>query len=83
MPLVSNLDEDVLGLAGDSRSALGTGGMRSKLQAARLVTQAGGSVVIASGKKAEPLTRILRARRSARCSSPTARLDAHANAGSA
>jgi glutamate 5-kinase len=33
--------------------------MRSKLQAARLVTQAGGSVIIASGKKSEPLTRIL------------------------
>ena len=32
-----------------ARSALGTGGMRSKLQAARLVTQAGGSVIIASG----------------------------------
>jgi glutamate 5-kinase len=59
VPLVANLDDDVLGLAGDSRSALGTGGMRSKLQAARLVTQAGGSVVIASGKKANPLTRIL------------------------
>ncbi len=59
IPLVSNLDDEVLGLAGDSRSALGTGGMRSKLQAARLVTQAGGSVIIASGKKAEPLTRIL------------------------
>jgi len=58
VPLVTDLD-DVLGLAGDSRSAGGTGGMRSKLQAARLVTQAGGSVVIASGKKPEPLTRIL------------------------
>ncbi len=33
--------------------------MRSKLEAARLVTQAGGSVIIASGKKPEPLTRIL------------------------
>ncbi len=59
IPLVANLDDDVLGLADDSRSALGTGGMRSKLQAARLVTQAGGSVVIASGKNPEPLTRIL------------------------
>ena len=75
VPLVSNLDEDVLGLAGDSRSALGTGGMRSKLQAARLVTQAGGSVVIASGKKADPLTRILSGARSARCFSRVARLD--------
>ena len=59
VPLVANFDEDVFGLAGDSRSSLGTGGMRSKLQAARLVTHAGGSVVIASGKKPQPLTRIL------------------------
>ena len=42
-----------------SRNFVGTGGMRSKLQAASLVTKAGGSVVIASGKKPEPLTRIL------------------------
>ena len=59
IPLVANLDDDVLGLAGESRSTLGTGGMRSKLEAARMVTQAGGSVVIASGKKPDPLTRIL------------------------
>src|SRR3954468_13653589 len=59
IPLVPRLDDEVLGLAGASRSALGTGGMRSKLQAARLVTRAGGSVIIASGTKPEPLTRIL------------------------
>src|SRR5215212_6248884 len=59
IPLVSSLDHDVLGLAGESRSSLGTGGMRSKLEAARLVTQAGGSVIIASGTKPDPLTRIL------------------------
>src|SRR5947209_6082015 len=59
VPLVATLDDGVLGLAGESRSRLGTGGMRSKLQAARLVTHAGGSVVIASGKKDGPLTRIL------------------------
>jgi glutamate 5-kinase len=59
VPLVANLDDAILGLAGGSRSAGGTGGMLSKLQAARLVTQAGGSVVIASGKNPEPLTRIL------------------------
>jgi glutamate 5-kinase len=58
VPLVANL-EDVLGLAGESRSSGGTGGMRSKLHAAGLVTKAGGSVIIASGKKDEPLTRIL------------------------
>jgi glutamate 5-kinase len=59
IPLVPHLDDRTLGLAGDSRSSLGTGGMRSKLQAAGLVTRAGGSVIIASGKKPEPLTRIL------------------------
>ncbi len=58
IPLVGNLD-DVLSLAGDSKSSLGTGGMRSKLQSAGLVTKAGGSVIIASGRKPNPLTRIL------------------------
>ena len=58
VPLVPDLDE-VFGFAGDSRSGGGTGGMRSKLEATRLVTRAGGSVVIASGRKPEPLTRIL------------------------
>ncbi len=61
VPLVGNLDDQILGLAGDSKSTMGTGGMRSKLQAASLVTKAGGSVIIASGKKSEPLTRILNA----------------------
>ena len=59
VPLVPNLDDDVLGLAGASKSAMGTGGMRSKLESARLVTHAGGSVVIASGTRPNPLTRIL------------------------
>ena len=39
---------------GPGRSSLGTGGMQSKLAAARLVTQAGGSVIIASGTQREP-----------------------------
>jgi glutamate 5-kinase len=59
IPVVPNLDDAILEMAGPSRSALGTGGMRSKLQSAKLVTQAGGSVIIASGRQAEPLTRIL------------------------
>lgn len=59
VPLVRDVDE-VLNLAGESRSAGGTGGMRSKLEAAGMVTRAGGSVIIASGKQPEPLTRILR-----------------------
>ena len=57
--VVADLDEDVLGLAEPSKSALGTGGMRSKLEAARLVTRAGGSVLIASGRAEGTLTAIL------------------------
>jgi glutamate 5-kinase len=59
VPLVPQIDDEVLSLAGAGRSTLGTGGMQSKLAAARLVTQAGGSVIIASGSQDEPLTRIL------------------------
>ena len=59
IPMVTNLDDEVLGLAGDSKSSLGTGGMKSKLQSASLVTRAGGSVIIASGRNPKPLTRIL------------------------
>jgi glutamate 5-kinase len=59
VPLVPRIDEQVLGLAGASRSSLGTGGMQSKLAAARLVTQAGGSVIIASGTQPDPLRRML------------------------
>jgi glutamate 5-kinase len=59
VPMVPQIDDEVLGLAGTGRSSLGTGGMQSKLAAARLVTQAGGSVILASGIRPEPLTRIL------------------------
>jgi glutamate 5-kinase len=59
IPLVPQIDDQITNLAGASRSSLGTGGMRSKLAAARLVTQAGGSVIIASGTRPEPLKRIL------------------------
>ncbi len=59
VPLVSQIDDQVLSFAGTGRSALGTGGMQSKLAAARRVTHAGGSVIIASGTRPEPLTRIL------------------------
>ncbi len=57
--LVPQIDDSILNLADSSRSTLGTGGMHSKLASARLVTQAGGSVIIASGKSQAPLSRIL------------------------
>jgi glutamate 5-kinase len=43
------IDATILDKAGGSRSPLGSGGMRSKLRAARLATEAGESVIIANG----------------------------------
>jgi glutamate 5-kinase len=45
------IDSAVLEMAGGSRSSLGSGGMRSKLRAARLATMAGESAVIANGTR--------------------------------
>src|SRR6202041_1768385 len=45
------IDGDVMDKAGAGRSALGSGGMRSKLRAARLATAAGESVIVANGAR--------------------------------
>ncbi len=58
---VPTIDPDVLGMAGSSRSSLGSGGMRSKLRAARLATAAGESVVMANGSVDGVLDRIMAA----------------------
>jgi glutamate 5-kinase len=54
------LDSKVLEMAGAGRSSLGTGGMHSKLRAARLVTMAGESVIIANGTRPGVLDAIFR-----------------------
>lgn len=59
LPLITRMDDDALGMVNDSKSSLGTGGMRSKLASTRLVTHSGGSVIIASGKRPSPLTTVL------------------------
>jgi glutamate 5-kinase len=46
VPLVADLNADVLGLANDSKSSLGLGGMVSKLTFARLATRMGIKVII-------------------------------------
>ena len=50
--LISQVDErtpEILALAGDSSSGLGTGGMMTKLHAARIAAEAGCDMVIANG----------------------------------
>src|SRR6185437_10826502 len=55
------IDASILEKAGSSRSALGSGGMRSKLRAARLATVAGESVIVANGSVPGILDAIFRA----------------------
>src|SRR5258708_18754214 len=58
---VPHIDGDTLDRAGATKSALGSGGMRSKLRAARLATVAGESVILASGTRPDGLDAIFRA----------------------
>ena len=59
IPRVEALTEEILALAGGNGSALGTGGMVTKLRAARIVTEAGIDMVIANGADPANLYRIL------------------------
>lgn len=49
IPVVEKITEEILGY-GESASAGGRGGMKTKLEAARLVTRSGGTVLIVNGK---------------------------------
>ncbi|MCS6850513.1 MAG: glutamate 5-kinase [Gemmataceae bacterium] len=58
---VPHIDRTVTSLASSSRSPLGTGGMVSKLRAARLATAAGESVIMANGTRPDILDAIFTA----------------------
>ena len=59
IPLVERIDDRILALGGGSGTALGTGGMATKLHAAQIVTAAGVDMVIANGEHPEALYDIL------------------------
>lgn len=48
---VSEVDEEIHSMAGNSKSALGTGGMQSKINAAQMVSAGGGCSFIGPGKR--------------------------------
>jgi glutamate 5-kinase len=56
---VDVIDENLLALAGDSRTGLGVGGMATKLQAAAVARRGGVEAVIAAGTEPDVLTRIV------------------------
>ena len=55
IPEVKKISDEVLAMAGETRSDIGSGGMATKVQAARIATHAGCSTVIASGAIDRPL----------------------------
>ena len=57
VPEVHNIDSSIRSMAGDSSTGLGTGGMRTKLDAAVICKDAGCSMIIASSKEPEVIYR--------------------------
>ncbi|MBE6975870.1 MAG: glutamate 5-kinase [Ruminococcaceae bacterium] len=55
IPVVEELTEDILSLAGGAGSALGSGGMATKLRAAKIVMDAGLDMIIMNGENPEAL----------------------------
>ena len=58
IPLVEEITPEILALAEGASSALGTGGMQTKLRAAQMVTADGVDMVIANGSKPDILYQI-------------------------
>ena len=58
VPVVEHIDDAVLAQAGEYHSATTRGGMRSKLEAARLATSAGVTVAIVSGAEPQVVCRV-------------------------
>ena len=58
IPLVEEITPEILALAEGAGSALGTGGMQTKLRAAQMVTADGVDMVIANGSKPDILYQI-------------------------
>jgi glutamate 5-kinase len=59
IPEVREITPELTAVAGESRTAYGTGGMATKLAAARICMSAGCSTVIANGHQSQPLSAVL------------------------
>jgi len=64
IPLITNPEAEMRGLVTESAGPLGSGGMATKLQAARQAARAGISVIIASGRDSDTLVAALDPERS-------------------
>jgi glutamate 5-kinase len=58
IPLVTAITDDMQRMAGETRSDIGSGGMATKVQAARIATHAGCATIITSGVVQRPLSEL-------------------------
>jgi glutamate 5-kinase len=59
IPVIEQIDANIESLAGGTTSATAVGGMKSKIEAAKIVVRSGIPLVIASGRKRDVLEKIL------------------------
>ena len=59
IPQVTEIDDSILALAGGSSTNLGTGGMTTKLQAAKICMACGCNMIITNGSRPEVLYHIM------------------------
>jgi glutamate 5-kinase len=58
IPFVTTITDDIQRMAGETRSDIGSGGMATKVQAARIATHAGCATIITSGVVQRPLSEL-------------------------
>ncbi len=58
LPVVDRVTPEIEAMAGGAASELSRGGMRTKIEAARIATSAGTHMVIADGRVAHPIARV-------------------------
>ncbi len=58
IPIVPRISADIEAMAGGAASELSRGGMRTKIEAAKIATTGGSHMVIADGRVAHPIARI-------------------------
>ncbi|HIR38858.1 MAG TPA: glutamate 5-kinase [Candidatus Coproplasma stercoripullorum] len=67
IPVVERIDDGIRALAGGAGSALGTGGMATKIHAAEICTESGIDMIIARGDRPEALYDIFEGRGAGTC----------------
>lgn len=60
---VDSISDGMLAMAGESHSKFGSGGMATKLQAARIATRSGCSTIVASGAVVRPIDALIKGAR--------------------